>query len=241
MENLKIFYAKIIEDEALAAKLKQIIEDTEDENSDEQFQKVLSLAKEVGVEISVEDIKAYHELHENDAETLTEDELETVAGGEDKSDPVQIAVEVGKWLLEKIFTTRGCFIADSKISTPSGDKVISDIKVGDEVISVDAQNKTVISKVSEVRPIIDEEIYKVEFSNGKIWFTTSSQWFYCGNDDYARAIDSKGKAALTEDGATATVVNVTKTGEIKKVYDFIVDGVNVFFVEGVATEGYSID
>ncbi len=42
-------------------------------------------------------------------------------------------------------------------------------------------------------------------------------------------------------GAAATVVKVTETGEIKKVYDFIVEGVNVFFVEGLAVAGYSVD
>ena len=62
--------------------------------------------------------------------------------------------------------------------------------------------------------------------------------FYCCNDDYACAIDSQGKS---EYGAAAIVVKVTETGEIKKVYDFIVEGVNVFFVEGLAVAGYSVD
>ncbi len=72
--------------------------------------------------------------------------------------------------------------------------------------------KKIISKVIEILPIIDEKIYKVEFSNGKIWFTTESQWFYCGNDDQACAIDSQGKFAITEDRATANVVKVENTG-----------------------------
>ena len=87
----------------------------------------------------------------------------------------------------------------------------------------------------------ENEIVKVEFSNGKIWFTTATQWFYCGNDDYACVLEDKGKSAITEENAKATVVKVTKTGEIQKVYDFIVEGVNVFFVEGIAAEGYSVD
>lgn len=241
MDNLKIFYSKIMEDEALAAKLNQILEDVEDEISDEQCQKVVELAKEVGVTLTVDEIKNYIELHEKDSETLTEDELEMVAGGKDKKSSADDAKRIADFLKWGKDIHLHCFTADSKISTPSGVKVIGDIKVGDEVISVDAQDKKVVSKVTEVRPVFDEEIYKVEFSNGATWFTTATQWFYCGNDDYACTIDSKGKAAITEDGATATVVNVTKTGEVKKVYDFIVDGVNVFFVEGVAAEGYSID
>ena len=165
MDNLKIFYAKVMADETLAAKLEKIMDEIEKENdiSDEHCQKVVELAKEVGVEISVEDIKNYLDLHEKDAEILTDAELEMVAGGKsDKSDPVETAGEVGKWIeekgLKKLHT--GCFTADSKVSTPSGDKVISDIKVGDEVISVDAQNKKVVSKVTEVRPAVNEEIYR---------------------------------------------------------------------------------
>ena len=81
MDNLKIFYSKIMEDEALADKLNQILEDVEDEISDEKCQKVVELAKEVDVTLTVGEIKNYIELHEKDSETLTEDELEMVAGG----------------------------------------------------------------------------------------------------------------------------------------------------------------
>ena len=81
MDNLKIFYSKIMEDEALAAKLNKILEDVEDEISDEKCQKVVELAKEVDVTLTVGEIKNYIELHEKDSETLTEDELEMVAGG----------------------------------------------------------------------------------------------------------------------------------------------------------------
>ena len=36
MDNLKIFYAKVMEDDALAAKFDEILDNTEDENIDEQ-------------------------------------------------------------------------------------------------------------------------------------------------------------------------------------------------------------
>ena len=134
-----------------------------------------------------------------------------------------------------------CFIGESKISTPNGEKFISEIKIGDEIISLDSKNNKVVSKVIEVRPVAEQEIVKVEFGNGKIWYTTESQWFYCGNDDYACVIDDKGKAAITEDDAKTTIIKAEKTGKIQKVYDFVVEGLNVFFVEGIASEGYSED
>lgn len=249
MENLKIFYSKVLDDVNLSTQLNQIINEveTKGEITDEDIQKVIALAKTVDVELTAEEIENYLESLTAESEKLTDNELEMVAGGKKKSaketaqdirDNLEPVVNTLDWL-KKLHVH--CFAADSKISTPNGAKVISEIKVGDEVFSLDAQNKKVVGKVIEVRPIADEEIYKVEFSNGATWLTTSSQYFYCGNDDYACAIDSKGKAALTEDGATATVAKVTKTGEVKKVYDFIVDGVNVFFVEGIASEGYSED
>lgn len=242
MEKLKEWHLKVMDDIKLSAKLNEILNEIEleEEVKNEHIQKIITLAKEVDVEITADDIKNYIKLLDKESEKLSDDELEMVAGGKDKSDAddAHTIAEFSKWV-KKIHIH--CFTADSKISTPSGPKAISAIKVGDEVFSVDSQNKKVVGKVTEVRPVADEEIYKVEFSNGATWFTTSSQWFYCGNDDYACAIDSNGKAAISEDGKTATVVNVTKTGEVQKVYDFIVDGVNVFFVDGIATEGYSED
>ena len=243
MDNVKLFYSKVLDDVNLSTQFNQIINEveTKGEITDEDIQKVSALAKTVDVELTAEEIENYLESLTAESEKLTDDELEMVAGGKsakDVRDDLAPVVKTLEWA-KKIHVH--CFAADSKISTPNGAKVISEIKVDDEVFSLDAQNKKVVGKVIEVRPIADEEIYKVEFSNGATWLTTSSQYFYCGNDDYACAIDSKGKAALTEDGATATVAKVTKTGEVKKVYDFIVDGVNVFFVEGIASEGYSED
>ena len=272
MDNVKLFYSKILQNEELLARFNKIIDETgfdpEDEVTlqqlDELVRKLHDLSQAVGVEITVEDLKQYVEEFSNaDNETakLTYDELEQVAGGEggqvdkDANDEytkkcMEDAEELKKDISAKedLVINEGpvtepvtygkCFAADSKISTPSGTRIISDIKVGDEVISLDVQNNKVVSKVIEVRPVADEEIYKVEFSNGATWFTTATQWFYCGDDDYACAIDSKGKAALTEDGASATVIKFEKTGNTQKVYDFIVDGVNVFFVEGIAAQGY---
>lgn len=210
---------------------------------DELSKKFIELSKEVGIQITVDDLKKYIEKNYSDNENnkMSDVELEMVAGGKsanDVRDDMEPVVNTLDWI-KKIHVH--CFTVDSKISTPNGDKVISEIKIGEEVFSLDAQNKKIIGKVTKIRPIVDEEIYKVEFSNGKIWFTTATQWFYYGNDDYACAIDSQGKSAITEDGTTVSVAKVTKTGEVKKVYDFIIDGLNIFFVEGSATEGYSFD
>ena len=142
-----------------------------------------------------------------------------------------------KWL--KYFPKPRCFAEDAKISVPNGTKFIKDIKVGDEVISLDRNDNKIISKVTRVQPIFTEKILEVEFSNGTTWKATETQWFYCGNDDYASIIDTKGKSAITESGRKVAVVRVSDTGKTVEVYDFIVEGTNVFFANGIAAEGYS--
>ena len=59
---------------------------------------MLDLAKEVGVELTAEDIKNYLSIQDNDSEKMTEEELEMVAGGKNPR-------------------LTGCFVEDSKIST----------------------------------------------------------------------------------------------------------------------------
>ena len=134
-----------------------------------------------------------------------------------------------------------CFTGESKISTPDGLKLIKDIKVGDEVITLNEQNEKIIGKVLEVRSPVPNKIFLVEFDNGTIWQTTETQWFYSGNNEFAPIFDGEGKEALDEDGKFSKIIKVTETEEIQEVYDFTVEGLNVFFVEGVAAEGYSVD
>ena len=63
---------------------------------------MLDLAKEVGVELTAEDIKNYLSIQDNDSEKMTEEELEMVAGGKDQKLPSRPI---------------NCFVEDSKIST----------------------------------------------------------------------------------------------------------------------------
>lgn len=175
-------------------------------------------------------------------EMLNMEELDNISGAGDFVDKYHHTLKKVNDTLSnivKMLPKGRCFAEDAKISIPNGTKFIKDIKIGDEVISLDKNDKKIISKVIAVQPVFKERIFKVEFSDGTIWNATDTQWFYCGNDDYASIIDTQGKTALTENGQRATVVKVTDTGKTPEVYDFIVEGVNVFFVNGIAAEGYS--
>ena len=95
MDNLKIFYTKVISDEKSSADFNKIIDDIEKDGfNEEKIQQIISFAKEVGAEISVEDIKNYLESLNSKSETLNETELEMVAGGSNK-------VEENKKALQK--------------------------------------------------------------------------------------------------------------------------------------------
>lgn len=247
MDKFTAFYHKVTTDEALATRVAEILgDDDEIENvTDEQLQQLSALAKEIDFDISVEEAKEY--FKREDDEQLTNAELEMVAGGKgDKSDTAGTSLKAAEKTAEEVLkllgkAARGCFVGESKISTPDGFKFAKDIKLGDEVFTFDTQDNKIVGKVLEIHLVADAKIVDVEFANGAVWKTTAVQWFYCGNDDYACVTNTKGKAALTEDGGKANVVKVTDNGEIANVYDFVIEGENIFIVNGVASEGYTGD
>lgn len=247
MEKFTAFYQRVTSDEKLAARVAEILGDDEqiDNVTDEQLQQLSALAKEIGLDISVEEAREYLNREDDRNETLTNDQLEMVAGGKggssdaEKEKIVEEVAEKALGILGK--AAHGCFVGSSEISAPNGVKLAKDIKLGDEVFTFDTQDNKIVGKVLEIHLVADAKIVDVEFANGAIWKTTAVQWFYCGNDDYACVTNTKGKAALTEDGGKAKVVKVTDNGEIENVYDFVIEGENIFIVNGVASEGYTGD
>lgn len=242
MDKFTAFYNKVTSDEELAAKVAKIFDGNYDEINDEQLQQLSALAKEVGLDISVEEGKEY--FNREDEDQLSETELDMVAGGKGggSSESEKVAVEVAKKVIEVAGKALGgCFVGESKISTPDGFKFAKDIKLGDEVYTFDIEDKKIVGKVLEIHAVADAKIVDVEFSNGATWKTTSYQWFYCGKDDYACVMDTKGKSALAEDGQNVKIVKATDSGENADIYDFKISGENIFIVNGVAAEGYTGD
>ena len=71
-----------------------------------------------------------------------------------------------------------CFVADTMVQTPDGDKPISHINPGDDVFSLDDDDRICIRKVLAARPAFCSPIVDVHFSNGAVWHTTESQRVY---------------------------------------------------------------
>lgn len=85
MEKLRLFYAKLMLNRALAEKFDRIIGGTEIENVNAvQIQQVVKLSKEVGVELSAADIRDYIDSISSDSEILSDEQLDMVAAGEGK-------------------------------------------------------------------------------------------------------------------------------------------------------------
>ena len=126
------------------------------------------------------------------------------------------------------------------VATPHGAKAIREIRPGDEVVSLDPDGNQRVAKVTDVIEPREMPIVEVTFTDGHKWNTTKTQWFYCGGDEYAAVMDDQGKTALTLDGGKAGVRSVAETDRKELVYDFVVEGLNVMFVNGIAAEGFSL-
>lgn len=127
-----------------------------------------------------------------------------------------------------------CFTADTLVTTPNGYKPIKDITVGDEVLSIE-DGDIVTKKVTKVNPSHWMPIVDLMFDNGTIWHTTASQRYY--NGTHFSYIDYPGKAVVFH-GQPSKTISLRYAGREELVYDFAVDGTNVFFANDVAAEGY---
>lgn len=130
-----------------------------------------------------------------------------------------------------------CFTKDTLVSTPYGKKRISDLEVGDKVLSLNADDKIKIGTVIEVREPVKNHIVDVQFGNGSVWHTTDTQTVYTspGMELVGDAVHQ----SITEDGERTPIMSVVDTGRIDNVYDVVIDGRNIFFVEGIAAEGFT--
>ena len=198
----------------------------------ETAEELIALAKTEGIEITKEEAEAYLEELENFE--LDAEELDKVAGGGECDFTYGGSETCGSRV------TR-CFACDSEVAVPGGIKLIKDLKVGDKVITLDASGKEIVGEVTEVMKPSEEEIVEVTFSDGTLWRTTESQTLYLAHKQNCMVKFAKGKKALLRNGGTVTVLDVKYTGKHETVYDVLVGDEkdeNVFFVSGIATEGY---
>ena len=195
----------------------------------ETADELIALAKTYGFNLTKEEAEAY--LAELEDMELDAEALDKVAGG-------------GYFGCDEVCgfkCSKNCFAGDSQVLVSGGVKCIKDLQLGDKVITLNASGKEIIGVVTEVMQPAEEEIVEVAFSDGTLWHTTESQTLYLAHNQHCMVKFAKGKKALLRNGGTTTVTDVRYTGKRETVYDVLVgeDGdENVFFVSGIATEGY---
>ena len=137
---------------------------------------------------------------------------------------------------------QSCFTAGSPVATPKGERPISELAVGDEVITLDRNGREITGTVTEVMTPREEEIVEVTFSNGTVWHTTESQTIWLGHEqNYEIKDDAVGRPALVRGGETIAITSVKYTGKYETVYDVLIgeeEDEDVIFVAGIAAEGY---
>lgn len=162
--------------------------------------------------------------------------LDSVTGGVSERELHKIKHEIAKTSVEKIaHSLIHCFTAESEIDTPEGGRAIRDIQPGDIVYSLDGEGKKCSSRVTETTKG-SAKVIEVHFSNGTVWNTTSSQFFYDGRRVHD-VWQHRDRDIVTTDGTTK-ITAIVETGNEETVYDIIIDGNNIMFINGVAAEGY---
>ena len=195
-------------------------------------EELMALAESEGISLTKEEAEAY--LAEMEDMELNGEILNKVAGGSCWSNTTCDENECNP-------AHPKCFTGDSEVAVPGGIKLIKDLQVGDNVITLDAEGNETVGVVTEVMPPQEEEIFEVTFSDGTVWHATGSQTLYFGHGKSCTVREALGKTALKRGGTAVTVTGVKSAGIFETVYDVLVGeeaDEDVIFVAGIAAEGY---
>jgi predicted DNA-binding protein len=195
-------------------------------------EELMALARSEGITLTKEEAEAY--LAEMEDMELNGEILNKVAGGSCWSNTTCDENECNP-------AHPKCFTGDSEVAVPGGIKLIKDLQVGDNVITLDAEGNETVGVVTEVMPPQEEEIFEVTFSDGTVWHATGSQTLYFGHGKSCTVREALGKTALKRGGTAVTVTGVKSAGIFETVYDVLVGeeaDEDVIFVAGIAAEGY---
>ena len=195
-------------------------------------EELMALAESEGISLTKEEAEAY--LAEMEDMELNGEILNKVAGGSCWSNTTCDENECNP-------AHPKCFTGDSEVAVPGGIKLIKDLQVGDNVITLDAEGNEIVGVVTEVMSPQEEEIFEVTFSDGTVWHATGSQTLYFGHGKSCTVREALGKTALKRGGTAVTVTGVKSAGIFETVYDVLVGeeaDEDVIFVAGIAAEGY---
>lgn len=121
------------------------------------------------------------------------------------------------------------FTDDTKIKTPSGDKLIRHIKVGDEVYLFD----NIIGKVVEIKPQAYKTTYAVVCGGKSVIYTTLTQPLLTSDDTFTEVGMLRIGDTLKSVGRVSAIA---ESGE-RKCCGLVIDGDNTYIANGFTVKG----
>lgn len=124
-----------------------------------------------------------------------------------------------------------CFVAGTKITTPTVDKNIEDIQLGDAVMNPDGEIETV---TEVMKPCISPDKYlTVEGEHSKVTTTSTQEFCTLQGDFVSPALI--GRKCITLDGTESVWAIYPAPAEL--VYDFKTTGSNTYYANGFLVRG----
>jgi intein/homing endonuclease len=144
----------------------------------------------------------------------------------------------------------GCFGAGTQIATPSGERPIEAIRVGDEVLSHDSTlGRLTVGRVTRTFVHHDRQTGIVALGDGRVLQTTSNHPFFTPQASLSQTELDSPALSVVEAGQLAKGDTVMVLGEVAlrrapvvatsfggpraTVYNFTVDTYHAYFADGV--------
>jgi hypothetical protein len=158
--------------------------------------------------------------------------------------PVGAVTPNGPWgsvdsLGNRIFN---CFVAGTPIATPSGEKRIEDIQIGDTVVTFDHDTDSeVLAAVSNTIVSDAEELFRIDVGDVSLQVTGEHPFWVEGLQDYVPVRDlSVGDVVKLLGGDSGTVRDIQQFQSSQPVYNITVDGQHNYFAAGVLVHNKSV-
>ena len=130
-----------------------------------------------------------------------------------------------------------CFAADTKISTPSGQVYIKDIKVGDEVLSFDDEGQISVNVVTKVFEHEAGDIYKLSYWGGEVLVTTN-HWILEANNTFLQVDKFNTDHCLVDEEGSFRPFKSLEFYEVDKTYNITVENDHTYIANGIRVHNF---
>ena len=144
----------------------------------------------------------------------------------------KLAREGMKTQIEAARAGARCFGGETKISTPSGQVYIKDIKAGDEVLSFDDEGQISVNIVSKVHEHEPGDIYKLSYWGGEVLVTTN-HWILEANNTFLQVDKFNTDHCLVDEEGNFRPFKSLEFYELDKTYNITVEDDHTYIANGI--------